>query len=49
MLSKWKHVGVTQVAFRKYSRGTKITFGMNQTFLSFLHTAVVLWHRGAVL
>lgn len=49
MLSKWRYVGVTQVAFREYSRGTKITFGMNQTFLSFLHAAVVLWHCSAVL
>lgn len=42
MLSKWKYVGVTEVAFHKYFRGMKIMFGMNQTFLSFLHTAVGL-------
>lgn len=32
MLSKWRYVGVIQVAFPKYSRGEKIEFKMNQTF-----------------
>lgn len=36
MLGKWKYVGVIHVAFSKYSRGKKIVFEMNQTFLLFM-------------
>lgn len=50
MLSKWRYVGVIQVALPKYSRGEKIGFKMNQTFyfLSFLHSVVVLCHCSTV-
>lgn len=51
MLSKWRYVGVIQVALPKYSRGKKNGFKMNQTFyfLCFLHLAVVLCHCSTVL
>lgn len=48
MLSKWRYVGVIQVAFPKYSRGEKIEFKMNQTFY-FLCLAFVLCYCSAVL
>lgn len=48
MLSKWRYVGVIQVALPKYSRGEEIGFKMNQTFLCCLRLAVALCHCSTV-